>query len=68
MLYWNPEKQVRTQEPNLTASGLIQGQTQHKIQIPKRKISTAFQSTKQWVVWCEVKINKKREKKGPFLK
>ena len=29
---------------------------EHKIQIPKRKISTAFQSTKQWVVWCEVKI------------
>ena len=64
MLYWDPEKQVRTQEPNSAVSGLVQGQTQHKIQIPKRKISTAFQSTKQWVVWCEVKI--KKEKKGSF--
>ena len=53
-------------EPNSTVSGLIQGQTQNKIQIPKKKISTAFQSTKQWVVWCGVESNKKREKKGPL--
>ena len=38
MIFWNfvildPEKQVRTHEPNTTVSGLIQGQTQHKIQI-----------------------------------
>ena len=51
-----PRKQVRTQELNSIVSGLIQGQTQHKIQIPGRKISITFQSTKQWVVWCEVKI------------
>ena len=65
MLYWDPEQEVKTQEPNSTVSGLIQGQTQHKIQIPKRKISTAFQSIKQWVVRCEVKIKKKR-KEGSF--
>ena len=62
MLYWEPEKQVRTQEPNSTVLGLIQEQTQHKIQIPKWKISTAFQSTKQWVVWCEVKIKKEKRR------
>ena len=26
MLYWDPEKQVRTEEPNSTVSGLVQGQ------------------------------------------
>ena len=62
MLYWDPEKQVKTQEPNSTILGLIQGQTQHKIQIPKWQISTAFQSTKQWVVWCEVKIKKEKRR------
>ena len=62
MLYWDPEKQVKTQEPNSTILGLIQGQTQHKIQIPKRKFSIAFQSTKQGVVWCEVKIKKEKRR------
>ena len=56
LLYWDLEKQVKTQELNSAVSGLIQGQTKNKIQIPKKKISTTFQSTKQWVVRCEVKI------------